>query len=82
MKAIGVPELIAPLKGEISLEEAVAQAKAATRQYIKRQRTWWRGQMKHWRIDRPPALTAPRNTRRQRVDLLRRQPRRRCPASG
>jgi tRNA dimethylallyltransferase len=48
MKAIGLPELIAHLKGELSLEEAVEKAKAATRQYIKRQHTWWRGQMKHW----------------------------------
>jgi tRNA dimethylallyltransferase len=49
MKAIGLPELIAHLKGEITLDEAITQAKAATRQYIKRQVTWWRGQMKHWR---------------------------------
>ena len=49
MKAIGLPELIAHLKGEMTLEEAVARAKTATRQYIKRQLTWWRGQMAHWR---------------------------------
>jgi tRNA dimethylallyltransferase len=49
MKAIGLPELIAHLKGEMTLEEAVAKAKTATRQYIKRQLTWWRGQMAHWR---------------------------------
>ena len=48
MKAIGVPELIAHLKGEMPLEEAVVRAKTATRQYIKRQLTWWRGQMAHW----------------------------------
>lgn len=48
MKAIGVPELVRHLKGEISRDEAVEQAKAATRQFIKRQGTWWRGQMKHW----------------------------------
>ncbi len=48
MKAIGLPELIAHLKGEITLEDAITNAKAATRQYIKRQGTWWRGQMKHW----------------------------------
>jgi tRNA dimethylallyltransferase len=44
MKAIGVPELTRHLRGEISVEEAVALAKTATRQYIKRQFTWWRGQ--------------------------------------
>lgn len=52
MKAIGVPELVAHLRGELSLDEAVTSAKAATRQYIKRQTTWWRGQMKHW-MDSP-----------------------------
>ena len=46
MKAIGVPELSAALRGEIPLAEAVTQAKAATRQFIKRQFTWWRGQLK------------------------------------
>ena len=49
MKAIGLPELITHLNGNITREEAVTRAKAATRQYIKRQLTWWRGQMKHWR---------------------------------
>ena len=49
MKAIGLPELVSHLKGEITLEEAVARARTATRHYIKRQLTWWRGQMAHWR---------------------------------
>ncbi len=48
MKAIGVPELQAHLRGEMSLDQAAALAKTATRQYIKRQMTWWRGQMKGW----------------------------------
>ena len=48
MKAIGVAELAAHLRGELTLEEAVVSAKTATRQYIKRQLTWWRGQMKDW----------------------------------
>ncbi len=50
MKAIGVPELLAHLKGDIDLDAAVARAKLATRHYIKRQLTWWRGQMEHWRL--------------------------------
>ncbi|MCB1376762.1 MAG: tRNA (adenosine(37)-N6)-dimethylallyltransferase MiaA [Alphaproteobacteria bacterium] len=53
MKAIGVPELAAHLRGEITLEDAAAQAKTATRNYIKRQLTWWRGQMKHWQEGGP-----------------------------
>jgi tRNA dimethylallyltransferase len=48
MKAIGVPELLAHLRGEMGLDDAVAAAKTATRHYIKRQMTWWRGQMKAW----------------------------------
>ena len=48
MKAIGVPELQAHLRGESSLEEATTEAKTATRQYIKRQLTLYRGQMGDW----------------------------------
>jgi len=48
MKAIGVRELSAHLKGELTLDEARAKAQIATRQYIKRQLTWWRGQMADW----------------------------------
>ncbi|MGQ0485489.1 MAG: tRNA (adenosine(37)-N6)-dimethylallyltransferase MiaA [Hyphomicrobiales bacterium] len=44
MKAIGVRELSAHLRGEIKLDEAIARAKTATRHYIKRQVTWWRGE--------------------------------------
>ncbi len=49
MKAIGVPELMAHLRGETSLADAIATAKTATRHYIKRQLTWWRGQGAAWR---------------------------------
>jgi tRNA dimethylallyltransferase len=48
LRAIGVRELLAHLRGEASLEQATAAAKQATRRYIKRQLTWWRGQMAHW----------------------------------
>lgn len=47
-QAIGAPELIAHLRGEISLEEAIAAAKLASRQYAKRQRTWFRSKMKQY----------------------------------
>ena len=47
-KAIGAPELIAHLKGEISLEEAREAAIIASRQYAKRQRTWFRARMGEW----------------------------------
>ena len=44
MRAIGVPQILAYLNGQISREEALIQAQAATRQYAKRQYTWFRHQ--------------------------------------
>ena len=44
MKALGVPELMRHLRGELPLEAAVAAAQRATRQYAKRQMTWFRHQ--------------------------------------
>jgi len=46
MKAVGVPELAAHLRGDIDLATAIARAQAASRQYAKRQRTWLRHQMR------------------------------------
>lgn len=48
-RAIGAPELIAYLRGEMTREQAQAAATIATRQYAKRQRTWFRARMKAWR---------------------------------
>ncbi|MEX2129571.1 MAG: tRNA (adenosine(37)-N6)-dimethylallyltransferase MiaA [Xanthobacteraceae bacterium] len=48
MKAHGVPWLMRHLAGEVSLEEAAAGGKVDTRQYSKRQETWFRHQMKDW----------------------------------
>ncbi|WP_416796982.1 tRNA (adenosine(37)-N6)-dimethylallyltransferase MiaA [Ciceribacter azotifigens] len=45
MKAIGVSQIVAMLKGEMSREEVTEKASAATRQYAKRQMTWFRNQM-------------------------------------
>ena len=44
MRAIGVPEIAAMLRGEIDRDEAHARGQAATRQYAKRQYTWFRNQ--------------------------------------
>jgi tRNA dimethylallyltransferase len=49
MKAVGAPELLAYLRGEMTLDEAAARAKQATRNYAKRQMTWMRNQMKDWK---------------------------------
>ncbi|MDF0594866.1 tRNA (adenosine(37)-N6)-dimethylallyltransferase MiaA [Psychromarinibacter halotolerans] len=47
-KAIGAPELIGYLKGDRCLKAAVADGKIATRQFAKRQRTWFRSKMSQW----------------------------------
>jgi tRNA dimethylallyltransferase len=49
-RAIGAPELIAHLRGQITLQDAIVAAKLASRQYAKRQRTWFRNRMKNWAV--------------------------------
>lgn len=48
MKAIGVPEITAMLAGELDEDVAIERAVIATRQYAKRQRTWFRNRMADW----------------------------------
>jgi tRNA dimethylallyltransferase len=48
MRAHGVPGLLAHLRGEATLEEAIAGGQADTRRYAKRQFTWFRHQMPGW----------------------------------
>lgn len=48
MRAVGAPPLMAHLAGELTLAEAIGQAKTDTRRYAKRQRTWLRNQMADW----------------------------------
>lgn len=60
-RAIGVPEIAAMLAGEIDREEALGRARLATRQYAKRQYTWFRNQ--------PPA-NWPRETNTPHAELL------------
>lgn len=48
MKAVGVRELAACLAGETSLETALDALKQATRNYAKRQLTWFRNQTPGW----------------------------------
>lgn len=54
-KAIGAPELIAHLRGELSLNEARDAAVVASTQYAKRQRTWFRKRMKDWQTIHMPS---------------------------
>lgn len=48
-RAIGAPELVAYLRGQSSLDAAIEAAIIASRQYAKRQRTWFRSRMGAWR---------------------------------
>lgn len=55
MKAVGVRELAAHLAGETGLEAAVEATRQATRNYAKRQLTWFRNQTPGWTRVNPPA---------------------------
>ena len=48
MKAVGVREFTAYLAGETTLEQAVEATRQATRNYAKRQLTWFRNQTPGW----------------------------------
>ena len=48
-RALGVPQLLGHLRGEMTLEEAVAAAESETRRYAKRQLTWFRRFMSDWK---------------------------------
>lgn len=48
MKAVGLRELAAHLNGETALAEAIDAARQATRNYAKRQLTWFRNQTPGW----------------------------------
>ncbi|RFZ89426.1 tRNA (adenosine(37)-N6)-dimethylallyltransferase MiaA [Shinella sp. WSJ-2] len=50
MKAIGVPQIAAMLAGEMREADVIERGAAATRQYAKRQMTWFRNQLdESWR---------------------------------
>lgn len=48
MKAVGVRDFAAHLRGEVSLSEAISAVQQATRNYAKRQLTWFRNQTPDW----------------------------------
>jgi tRNA dimethylallyltransferase len=58
MKAIGVPQIAALLAGQMSAAEVAERGAAATRQYAKRQMTWFRNQLdESWQRIDPLAAT-------------------------
>lgn len=50
MKALGVGPLSEYLKGNMGLEAAITLSQTATRQYAKRQMTWFRNQCGDWQV--------------------------------
>jgi tRNA dimethylallyltransferase len=52
MRAHGVPELAAYIRGDVTLEEATERIELATSRYTKRQATWFR----HHRLAEPPRM--------------------------
>ena len=62
MRAIGVPEITALLKGDVSREEAIAGGQQSTRNYAKRQFTWLRNQLpEDWKRAAPDSVDIPDN---------------------
>ena len=63
-QGVGYREVIAYLNGEFSFKEAIVRVQARTRQFSKRQGTWFRGlqEIKPWPVadDEPPEKTAER----------------------
>jgi tRNA dimethylallyltransferase len=49
MRALGVAQLAAHVRGDLQLDAATAVAKTETRQYAKRQATWLRRNMQSWK---------------------------------
>lgn len=49
LQALGYKEILSALRGEISMEEAIARVKQGSRNYAKRQLTWFRRDVRvHW----------------------------------
>ncbi len=48
-KALGLPQLQRHLAGRMTLDAAIAEAQRETRNYAKRQLTWFRQRMRDWR---------------------------------
>lgn len=48
MKAVGVRDFAAHLRGKVTLDEAMEAVRQATRNYAKRQLTWFRNQTPDW----------------------------------
>ncbi len=47
-RALGAAEILDAIDGKITMQDAVTKAKLLTRQFAKRQRTWFRSKMPDW----------------------------------
>lgn len=57
-RAIGYAQTIAYKNGEISLDEAIAETIVATRQYVRRQETWFKRDLRiQWILEDQPRLS-------------------------
>mgnify|MGYP003627114119 CR=1 FL=1 len=54
-KAIGAAELVALLRGEMTPDQARDAILTGSRQYAKRQRTWFRKRMRNWQVIHIPS---------------------------
>jgi len=51
MKSLGVPQIIEYLAGKLPLADTITLSQTATRQFAKRQMTWFRNQFSDWKIE-------------------------------
>ena len=49
MKSLGVPQIIDYIEGRMTLDETITLSQTATRQFAKRQMTWFRNQFSDWK---------------------------------
>ena len=56
MRAVGVPEFLAVVRGEQALSEAIGQVAQASRRFAKRQYTWFRHQTPDWKVFSPGSV--------------------------
>ena len=53
MRAVGVPEFLAVVRGDQALSDAIGQVTQASRRFAKRQYTWFRHQTPDWKVFSP-----------------------------
>lgn len=52
MKSLGLPQVVDYIEGKVPLEETIMLSQTATRQFAKRQMTWFRNQFSEWKIEK------------------------------